>query len=195
MRPTRGIMIIAITGNIGSGKSIAASEFERHGFMVISADGVGHELYLEKKARGDIVRRFGREILVDGVIDRRKLKNIVFRDPKRLAELNAYMHPLIRERIERMIKGKQGNIAIEAALAIEAGWRFYDKLLLITVDRKVQRQRLRSKGKYTEEEMENIIKSQMAQEQKEAYADHSIDNSTTKEEFIRKVRTYIGELA
>ncbi|MDO8480451.1 MAG: dephospho-CoA kinase [Nanoarchaeota archaeon] len=178
-------MIIAITGNIGSGKSTAAQFFEKKGYQIINADIVGHELYKRREIKKRVVARFGEGILTRGSVDRSKLKKIVFSDSQELKALNAIMHPEILKETTRAIASK--NVAIEGALLIEAGFKGYDKLLLITIGHKEQLKRVLKRGKYKREEVENIIRAQMPQEQKMRHADIVIDNSGTKQEFLKNL--------
>lgn len=75
-------MIVAITGNIGSGKSTAVELFVKAGYSLINADIIGHELYLVSRIKTKVIRNFGKGILTKGEIDRKKLKDIVFYNKK-----------------------------------------------------------------------------------------------------------------
>ena len=87
--------VIGLTGGIGSGKSTVAKVLEDEGAVVLSADLVGHEVYLPgKPAYDEIIEAFGPEVVADdGTIDRKKLGPIVFADPTNLTKLNAITHP------------------------------------------------------------------------------------------------------
>lgn len=188
-------MILAITGNIGAGKSAASELFVKAGYYLINADKIGHELYLLPKIKNKVIKKFGKGILTDGEIDRKKLKQIVFHNKNKLFQLNRIMHPeIVMEINKRIKKSKSRKIVIEAALTIEFGFRNYDKLLLITIEKKEQIKRLLKKGKYNKEEINNIIDSQMLQEKKMAYADYIIDNSGTKKELKQNINKIIEEL-
>ena len=188
-------MIIGITGNIGSGKTEASLLFRKAGFTIFNADKIGHTLYKRKDLKLKLIKLFTKEILTKGEIDRKKLKNIVFHDTKELVRLNKVVHPAIIKEIKRKIKEKKNKfIAIEGALLIETKFKSYDNLLLITIDIETQIRRLLKKGKYNKVEINNIIKSQLAQEKKLKYADFIVDNSSTKKEFQKNIRKIIKEL-
>ena len=182
-------MIIAVTGNIGSGKTAVCRIFEKNGFSYINADSVGHELYKREDIKKQVIEIFGTKILTDDEIDRRKLKNIVFYDAEKLKILNNIMHPeIIKE-----IKAKStDNTVIEGALIIESGFEDYDNLILILIDKQTQYERL--KGKYNKDEINNILKSQLPQERMEKHADFIIENSDDKEELEINVNNILREL-
>jgi dephospho-CoA kinase len=189
-------MIIAITGNIGSGKSTASEIFVNSGYTLINADAIGHDLYHVKRIKDKVVKKFGKGILTHGEIERKKLKDIVFYDPKKLIELNNLVHPEIVKEINKRIRSiKSSKIVIEAALILEFNFKNYDKLILITIDPDVQMRRLLKKGKYNKSEINNIISSQMPQEKKMAYADYIVDNSGTKKELEESVKKIIEALS
>lgn len=188
-------MIIALTGNIGSGKSAAAELFVKAGYAPVNADKIGHVLYKRKDIKEKVIGKFGKGILTKGNIDRRKLKNIVFYNYKKLIQLNKIVHPEILMEIKKRIKKiNNSNIIIEGALIVEAKFKDYDKLILLTIDREKQIKRLLKKGKYNKEEINNIISSQLAQEKKLKYADYIVDNSGSKKELEENIQKIINEL-
>jgi dephospho-CoA kinase len=172
-------MILGITGVFGSGKTTIARMFSRYGYRHINADEIGHRLLNDKKIKNRIIKEFGSSILTKSRIDRRKLKDVVFYDHKKLAGLNRIIHPAIIEQIKSQIKkSKNKKIIVEGALLIEAGCTgLIDKLIVAKTKRKEQMARALKKKKYTREEIENIIRSQLSQKEKLKYADIVIDNS------------------
>ncbi|MBR9700188.1 dephospho-CoA kinase [Candidatus Woesearchaeota archaeon] len=186
-------MIIAITGNIGSGKSTAAALFENYGREILRADLIGHEMYHREDIKGAVIKRFGEKILTDGEVDRRKLKEIVFSDPDELKALNAIVHPEIVQYISQKAK-EFTHVVVEGALLIEAGFKDHDVMILLTIDKDIQIKRLLERGKYNKEEILNIIAAQMPQEDKIAYADYVVDNSGTVEEFKENLIKIIRSL-
>ena len=188
-------MIIALTGNIGSGKSTAAALFEDAGYHIINADHIGHDLYKREDIKQKVIDRFGRKILTDDEIDRKKLKKIVFYDPDELKVLNQIMHPEIIKEIHSRIKSlRHDKILIEAALILEFGFKDYDRLIVMTIDQDRQIERLLKKGKYNKDEINNILKSQLSQEKKIESADYIIDNSGTLEELKKNINKVIIRL-
>lgn len=122
------MIIIGLTGGIGSGKSTVSRLLQGLGARVLDADKVGHQLYQPgTQAWQEVVDAFGPHILTPTrEIDRGKLAAIVFNDPAALKKLNAIMHPRIFERIREILAEwrREGvKVAVvEAAVLIEAGW-------------------------------------------------------------------------
>src|SRR5262249_23811607 len=137
------VKTIGLTGGIGSGKSTATRILVELGAAMIDADRVGHEVYRAGTPGWErIVRSFGTEVVgADGEVDRKSLGTLVFADPKRLAELNSLVHPLIREEVRRRIEerraaGSATPIVVEAAVLIEAKWfTLVDEVWLVVADR------------------------------------------------------------
>lgn len=122
-------MMIGLTGGIGSGKSTVAALLAEQGAMVIDADRVAHEVYLPGAAGHDLIlKRFGGEVLAsDGTVDRVRLGSIVFDDEEALQDLNAIIHPLVRQEVaQRLLQVSAENpdaiVVVEAALMTETGW-------------------------------------------------------------------------
>jgi dephospho-CoA kinase len=121
--------IIGLTGGIGAGKSTVASLLVDRGAVIIDADRVAHDVYLPGTEGHDaLVERFGQEIIgPDGHIDRRLLGAQVFGDEQALADLNAIIHPLVRQAVAaRLLELTEDSpdavVVIEAALMTETGW-------------------------------------------------------------------------
>jgi len=123
------LITIGLTGGIGAGKTTVARILEELGAHVIHADAVGHQVY-EPGTAGwqQVVAKFGDDVVgTDGRIDRKKLGQIVFGDPAALTQLNAIVHPLIREEVRRRIDARRAEgfvlpIVVEAAILLEARW-------------------------------------------------------------------------
>jgi len=122
-------IMIGLTGGIGSGKSTVAAILADHGAVVIDADRVAHEVYMPGEEGHDrIVERFGEEVLAaDGTVDRPRLGSIVFDDKEALEDLNAIIHPLVRQEVaKRLLAASESDpeavVVVEAALMTETGW-------------------------------------------------------------------------
>jgi dephospho-CoA kinase len=179
------MLIVALTGGIASGKSVAAQVLEELGCAIHHADQIAHELMEpEKPAWKKIVAHFGQEILnKDNTINRTQLGTIVFSDEKKRRFLNRIIHPLVfekkRETIDILEKEGRYKIFIsEAALTIEAGFAdFFDKIIMVYCREDIQIKRLMERDQISHPEAMKKIKSQMNPREKMNYADYTIDTS------------------
>lgn len=177
------IMIMGVTGVFGSGKTTVADMFARCGYKIINADKIGHQVLNRKDIKDKVLGEFGKGVLTKNKIDRGKLKDVVFYNNKELIKLNKIIHPFIIKEIKSRIMdyGKNRHIVVDASLIIEAkALNLVDKLIVVKVSGEEQLKRALSKKKYTKEEIDNIINSQLSQREKLKYADIIIDNSKDK---------------
>ena len=189
-------MILGITGIFGSGKTTVAKLFAKYGYKHINADEIGHQLLNKSSIKNKVIKAFGKSILTNNKIDRRKLKDIVFINHKELIKLNKIIHPEIIREISSIIKGsKNKNIMVDGALLIETkSLNLIDKLIIVKINKKEQLKRIKRKKKYTKNEINNIIKSQLSQNQKLKYADYILDNSKSLKKTEKQVKKVVNEI-
>ncbi len=178
------MLVIGLTGGIGTGKSEVASLLQSFGAEVINADQVGHEAYTpNSESWREVVNTFGEEILQpDGQIDRGRLGAIVFSNPQQLDKLNAIMHPrmarMVGDKIEVLRDKGVPAVVVEAAVLFEAGW---DSLVdeVWTTDSPVELviERLQARNGMSEEEVRRRINSQMDRVERIERSDLVVDNS------------------
>ena len=188
-------MIIGITGSIGSGKTSVAKIFGRHGFEVIDADKIAHNL-LKKNfpAYKKIIQSFGNEFLdKNNNISKKKLGDLVFIDVKKLKKLNSMIHPMIIVNIKNTLKKiKNNKIIIDAPLLLETNAKnMVDKVIVIKADinKVIERNKKFSKG-----QIEKILNQQMPLNEKLKYADFVIDNNGDLRHAEKQVNKIIEEL-
>ena len=144
MKPER--ILIGLTGNIATGKSAVGRMLAEMGALVIDADRVAHEVMEpDGAAFAALIDAFGSEVLTPaGTVDRRRLGDIVFRDPAALARLEAAVHPAVIQEVGRRIAATDAAVVVvEAIKLIEAGMhRAYDALWVVTAPRDLQIKRL-----------------------------------------------------
>ena len=188
------MLVIGLTGGIGTGKSEAARYMVALGAKLIDADVVGHEAYRpHAEAWRQVVEAFGDGILgPDNEIDRRSLGAIVFSDPDQLALLNGIMHPLmagmVQEKIDAYRDERAEVVVVEAALLFEAGWDSLVHESWVTdspIDTVVQR--LAQRNGMSEEEARRRVSTQMSREERLERADFVIDNSKDVEAMQRAI--------
>lgn len=188
------MLIVALTGGIATGKSVAARVLEELGCYVHHADKTAHELMEpEKPAWREIVDHFGEEILNnDKTINRSKLGSIVYSDRKERLFLNKIVHPLVSEKRKEIIQSleKDGRYKIfvsEAALTIEAGFvQFFDRIVVVYCEKETQIKRLMERDQISRGEALEKLKSQKDPEEKTKYADYIIDTSDTLQSTIEQ---------
>jgi dephospho-CoA kinase len=196
------MLIVSLTGNIASGKSIAAKILKDLGCYIHHSDKVAHELMKTGAPAWEaVVSRFSRSILnKDGSINRKKLGAIIFANKKERLFLNKLIHPLVLEKKKEIIKkvSRKGDFPIfisEAALTIEAGYAdFFDKVVLVYCSREIQIKRLMERDKITEKKALIKINSQMPADEKKSYADYIIDTSGSLEDTLEQTERIYRQL-
>ena len=189
------MIVIGLTGGIGSGKSTIARYLGELGAKVIDADTVGHEAFQPgTPAYQDVVEAFGDTILSqEGEIDRKKLGRIVFEDPQARERLNRIMWSRIWEMIEtrtnELRDRKVGVVVVEAFGLIEAGWdRLVDQVWVAVASENAVLERLKRQRKMTDEEILSRMRSQLSVEERTRHADVVIHNEGEPEEVRAKVK-------
>jgi dephospho-CoA kinase len=178
------MLVIGLTGGIGTGKSAVSEMMQALGAVVINADLVGHEVYIpNSEGWHAVVGAFGKEILQEsGEIDRRKLGGVVFSDPERMTELNRIMHPRIAAMIAVKLdelRAREVQVAVvEAAILLEAGWEsLVDEIWATDSSVDAVIKRLQARNGLSEEEVLKRLGSQMDRSERLARVDVVVDNS------------------
>ena len=193
-----GKFVIGLTGNIATGKSVVRKMLEHLGAYGIDADALGHRA-IAKGAPGyqPVLNTFGHYILgPDGQIDRAKLGRLVFADPGALAQLEAIMHPFIRQATDLLIRrATQKVIVVEAIKLLESPLRKgMDSMWVTFAKPEVQMARLMQKRAMAEDMAHMRVEAQSPQEVKVAAADVVIYNNTSFEDTWRQVTAAWKEL-
>lgn len=168
---------VALTGGIATGKSTVAKFFSFFGFTVIDADNIAHEVLDQQyKAVGKL---FGDKVIKNKKVKRKKLGKIVFKDEEKRKELEALVHPLIYEEIERLSEAEDRlakPYLIDIPLFFETKRYPIEKSLLVYADKKTQIKRLMHREGYSKKEAKRRIDSQLDIEKKRKKSDYIIDN-------------------
>lgn len=176
-----GKVVIGLTGNIATGKSVIRKMLEELGAYGIDADALAHQVLLrDSPGYQQIVQAFGTDILAeDGQIDRNRLARVVFSDTQALSKLEAIIHPEVIEKIDALIRqAHQQVIVIEAIKLIEAGiYLQCDSLWVVYAPRSTQRSRLMKYRRLDAKTADQRIDAQPDQDQKISLANVVIDNS------------------
>ncbi len=186
-----GKFVIGLTGNIATGKSVVRRMLEHLGAYTIDADALTHRTYA-KGAPGyqEVIDKFGKWLLnKDGEIDRKKLGNLVFTDPEAMRQLEAIVHPLVRQASEILTKrASQPVVVIEAIKLLEGDLRkVCDSIWVTNAPEEVQVERLiRKRGMNREHALERIH-MQSAQSAKVAVANIVITNTGSYDDLWKQV--------
>lgn len=186
------MLLIGLTGGIGSGKSTVSALLARRGAVVIDADAITRELQLPgTPVVAAMVERFGAEILqADGSLDRQAVADIVFADADALADLNRIVHPAvgveIAERLQREAKTDH-LVILDVPLLVESGRDDMAALVVVDVDPEVALRRLVEHRGMRADDVRARMARQASREERLAKADLVIDNSGTPDDLERAV--------
>ncbi len=183
--------IIGLTGGIASGKSVAADHFATLGVPVIDADIIARELVkVGEPALEKICQRFGKTILLDnGELNRATMREIIFTDEQARHDLEAILHPLIRNEITQRISALDDCycIVVIPLLAESENWQMLDRILVIDCPESMQLQRLKQRDQLDADQARRVLMAQASREQRNAIADDIIDNNDGQAHLINAV--------
>ena len=188
------MIIVGLTGSVGTGKSTVTNFFRELGAYIIDWDELAREVIRPHlRAWKEIVEYFGKDFLnEDLTINRQKLAEIVFSDKEKVAKLNQIVHPEVfkeDERITNEIKSLDPDALIikDIPLLFELTRPiFVDKIVVVSASEQTQLRRLEEKG-MSREDAQSRIKSQLPLEEKIKSADFVINNDGPLEETKRQV--------
>lgn len=172
---------IGLTGGIGSGKSMVARWLAQWGATVIDTDDVSHELTSTAgQAIPHIKQAFGPTVVdAHGALDRAQMRALVFQDPGARKQLEAILHPLIREHTLAQAQAAQGRyVVIVIPLLVESGrWvDYFDEICVVDCDEPTQIQRVQRRSGLTVEQVQQIMRAQATRKERLQVADQVIDN-------------------
>ena len=184
------VLLVALTGGIGSGKSLAAEYFAELGAQVLDFDQLARDV-IERGTEGfdEVIARFGDEILSQGIIDRSKLAAIVFSDSSMRQDLEAIVHPRIRQEFDSIVSGLEGDSILisQIPLLVESKNEYpFEFVITVSAPEEIRRARLLERG------MKNFqitkrIEAQSSDQAREAIADAIIHNTGDKDHLLRQV--------
>ncbi len=192
MAAAKGKVVIGLTGNIATGKSVVRKMLEHLGAYGIDADALSHRV-LEKGAPGYdlVVDLFGKYILnKQEQVDRAKLGKLVFADPDALKQLETIVHPFVRRAVAHLTKNAQQKVVVvEAIKLLESPMREQvDSIWVTTAEEAQQIGRLAEKRNMPEAEARQRMEQQSVQAEKIAAADVVIKNNGSIEDTWKQVQ-------
>lgn len=175
------MLLVGLTGGIGSGKSTVSEALERRGAVVVDADRIVKELQQPgTEVFAEMVERFGDGIVgPDGQLDRPAVAAIVFSDAAALADLGAIVHPRVRDEMTRRLEELAATdqvVVLDVPLLVESGWEGMSGVVVVDLDPDVAVSRLVEFRGFDESDARNRIANQASREDRLAKADVVVDN-------------------
>lgn len=193
--------VAALTGQSGTGKSLASDYLAGKGVPVIDGDVLARRVVEPgHKCLDELTEAFGKAILNgDGSLDRQKLADLAFATPENKRRLDSITHPYIIEEaldeFDRLHAAGEKFCVVEAAALIESGlYANTNKIILIKADRDVQIDRIVARDDITREQATSRIAAQYEEDVVEKLAHYIIENNGTKEEFYQKLDALQAQL-
>ena len=191
------MLVVALTGGIGAGKSLVAQYFSELGARVVDADQLAR-IAIERGSAGfdEVVTRFGESVLRNGDIDRKALGEIIFNDKSAKDDLEAIVHPRVRELFLEVVADLEADeiLIYEIPLLVEtkAAGNF-DYIITVEADLELRKNRLLKRGMFISE-IESRIAAQASPAEREAVATYVIENNADEDQLLRKVENLWEEL-
>jgi dephospho-CoA kinase len=182
------MLVVALTGGIGCGKSAVASHLESLNVPVIDADQLAHQLVKPgSPALLTIQNTFGDDLVDDsGALNRSALRKIVFDDPEQRKRLEEILHPRIREAMEAWITQQTAPyVVLVIPLLFETGQTdLADRVLVVDCEESLQIERVLQRDQLPQEQIRQIMASQVERQTRLLGADDVIENNGSLEDLI-----------
>ena len=184
------MLVVALTGGIGSGKSTVGQIFEELGAVVTDSDQLARNV-VERGTTGfdQIVAAFGDEVLKNGDLDRAALAEVIFKDPVKRTQLEQITHPLIRRAFAEIVESAQNDSIVinQIPLLVESKHEYkFDHVITVSATEEVRIQRLLMRG-INLTQIKQRIGAQSTDAQREAISDTVISNDKDHSELLVEV--------
>lgn len=189
--------IIAITGSIGCGKTYIANLIKSLGYTVFDADKEVANFYKNSEFI-NLIKTYFSDCFENELLNKRKLRDLVFNDNHKLKKLESIIHPLLKQKLKQKIRksvNKSNFIFIDAALIFEMNWDIYcDYIILADVDRKIQKQRVMKRDKISADDFEKIVAKQMDNNIKKEKSDLIINTENSDGKIKVLIIKFLNEI-
>jgi len=184
------MLVVALTGGIGSGKSTVGQIFAQLGAIVIDSDQLARDV-IERGSIGfnEVVAKFGDEILKNGEIDRQILASLIFKDPAKRSELEQITHPLIRKAFAKMVSSASPDSIVinQIPLLVESNHDYkFDHIITVSASERIRSERLIKRG-LTNDQIKQRMGAQATDQMREDIADSVIINEKNEQELTDQV--------
>ena len=192
-------MKIGLTGSIACGKSTVSAYLRELGYIVADADAISHALTAPGGRALPLLREaFGDAVFDGDVLNRRALGSMVFSDPKKRAQLNAILHPMIISEIHAALLSHDAPDTLvfgDIPLLFECGMEhMFDRIWVVSVQEDIQLARIMERDHLSQDEALARIRAQMPLQEKRRLADAVIDSSGTIDETRRQIDHLIASI-
>lgn len=188
-----------LTGSIASGKSSVLKIIAEEGYNTISADDVVKELYEDEEFLKSFKKEIGEKFFtIDKKLDKDKLRETLFKDISLKNRVEAFVHPLVYEKIKEMLL--DGFNFIEVPMFFEAREYFLDSkieikgIIFVNIDKKIQVSRLMHRNKISEKEAIAMIDTRITSEEKIKASNYIINNNASVDDLKREVLKTLGRI-
>ncbi len=189
------MIVVGLTGGIGSGKSTVAKMFASLNIPIYYTDDEAKKLMIRSKIiKRKLIQKFGKETYINDELNRSFLANLIFNNKEHLAFVNSIVHPKVNQHFKRWIKRHQKKklfdyVMQENAILFENGSYVYcDKIITVTAPEKIRISRVMSRDNTSSQKVKERIQNQWSEEKKIAKSDfviHNIDLDDTQKEVNR----------
>lgn len=175
---------IAIVGNIASGKSTVEKFIESKGFKVFDTDKIAHSILENNET---IKKKFG-------TTDRKELATIVFSDSAKLKLLESIIHPEVKKELLKIFSSNESVVFVSVPQLFEAGFEnLFDKIIYITADESIRKERLMKRNSISQEEAQRRISAQTEGSKREK-CDYVIENNGSPDDLKLAINTCLKAL-
>ena len=184
------MLIVALTGGIGSGKSMVGDMFADLGAVVVDSDQLAREVVERGSAGFDqVIAAFGDGVLKNGDLDRASLAELIFKDANKRLQLEQITHPLIRKAFTKVIEAADKNsiVIYQIPLLVESKNNYqFDYTITVTAGEDTRSERLRKKG-FSNQQIQQRMQAQASDSEREAISDTVITNNKSESELRDQV--------
>ena len=184
------MLVVALTGGIGSGKSTVGQIFAQLGAIVIDSDQLARDV-IERGSIGfnEVVAKFGDGVLKNGEIDRQILASLIFKDPTKRSDLEQITHPLIRKAFAKMVSSASPDSIVinQIPLLVESNHDYkFDHIITVSASESIRSERLIKRG-LTNDQIKQRMGAQATDQMREDIADSVIINEKNEQELTDQV--------
>lgn len=195
--------VIAVTGGIASGKSTVAKIFnQKYNIPIIDTDLIAGDLLSQKEIINQISNKFGNTVLDKKMLNKKKLRELIFNNKENKKWLEDLLHPLINNELRCRINALKAENKYKFCLALIPLINreylekndFIDKVLVVDCDEKQQLKRAMTRDNQSKEQIEKIIKNQITRAERIELADYVIENNNTERELHEKISKLFNQI-